>query len=132
VPAFARQIAQIEAGLQQPTIRVGNLDARRDFTDVRDVVRGYHGLLARGTPGEVYNLASGRSRSIRTILQSLISLSTVEVQVTVESSRLRPVDVPNVYGSAVKLHRATGWGTRIPFAQTLNDTLQYWRRKVGS
>ena len=109
VPAFARQIAMIELGMQEPVIRVGNLEAGRDFTDVRDIVRGYTMLLTRGEPGEVYNLASGRSRSIRGLLDTLASFSMVPVRVAVDSHRFRPVDVPEIYGSTDKIRRATGW-----------------------
>jgi GDP-4-dehydro-6-deoxy-D-mannose reductase len=130
VPAFARQIAMIEVGQQEATVHVGNLGARRDFSDVRDIVRGYVLALREGVAGDVYNLASGESRSIRGLLESLISHATVPVGVEVDPARFRPVDVPDVYGSAEKLRRATGWAPRIPFAQTLRDTLDYWRERV--
>jgi GDP-4-dehydro-6-deoxy-D-mannose reductase len=130
VPAFARQIALIEAGQQDPTLRVGNLNAGRDFSDVRDIVRGYRLALRDGVPGEAYNLASGRSRLIREVLDSLVSLSRAAVSVEVDPARFRPVDVPEVYGSAEKLRRATGWEPRVPFERTLKDTLDYWRERV--
>jgi GDP-4-dehydro-6-deoxy-D-mannose reductase len=130
VPAFASQIARIEAGQQEPVVRVGNLSAGRDFSDVRDIVRGYRLALLDGLDGEAYNLASGHSVSVRQVLDRLVSLSTVSVQVVVDPALLRPVDVPEVYGSAEKLHRAAGWEPRIPFEQTLADTLDYWREKV--
>jgi len=132
VPAFARQIARIEAGLQEPVMEVGNLDAARDFTDVRDIVRAYHLALTRGEPGAVYNLASGRPRSVRSVLEMLLSLSRADIHVEQDTSLYRPVDVPVVYGSAEKFHRRTGWEPEIPFEQTLQDTLAYWRSRTGA
>ncbi len=130
VPAFASQIARIEAGLQEPVVRVGNLDVSRDFTDVRDIVRAYHIAALRGEPGEVYNLASGEPRSIRGLLETLLSFSQVEIRVEIDPARFRPVDVPVVYGSAEKFRRRTGWQPEIPFEQTLRDVLVYWRERV--
>ncbi len=130
VPAFASQIARIEAGLQEPVMRVGNLDAARDFSDVRDIVRGYHLAVTRGEPGEVYNLASGQPRSVRGLLETLLGYSQVEIRVEIDPERYRPVDVPEVYGSAAKFRQRTGWMPQIPFEQTLRDTLEYWRGQV--
>ena len=132
LPAFASQIAGIEAGLREPVMRVGNLQASRDFTDVRDIVRAYHLAVTEGEPGEVYNLASGRPQSIQRILEGLLSLTDVSVKVEPDPARFRPVDVPLVYGSADRFSRKTGWVARIPFTQTLEDTLDYWRGEVGS
>jgi GDP-4-dehydro-6-deoxy-D-mannose reductase len=131
VPAFANQIARIEAGLQEPVMKVGNLDAARDFTDVRDMVRAYHLAVTRGEPGEVYNLASGRPQSVRGLLEMLLSYSQAEIHVEKDPARYRPVDVPVVYGSAEKFRQRTGWAPQTPFEQTLRDTLEYWRRRVG-
>ncbi|MFO7741692.1 MAG: GDP-mannose 4,6-dehydratase [Anaerolineae bacterium] len=130
VPAFASQIARIEAGLQEPVMRVGNLSTSRDFTDVRDVVQAYHLAVTEGEPGEVYNLASGRAYSIREVLETLLSYSEAEIQVDRDPERYRPVDVPVVYGSAEKFHNHTGWRPQIPFEETLHDTLEYWRRQT--
>jgi len=130
VPAFASQIARIEAGLQEPVMKVGNLDAARDFTDVRDIVRAYYLAATRGEPGEVYNLASGRPQSVRGLLEILLSYARVEIKVERDPDRYRPVDVPVVYGSAEKFHRLTGWAPQIPFEQTLRDVLEYWREQV--
>jgi len=130
VPAFASQIARIEAGTQEPVVKVGNLDAARDFSDVRDIVRAYHLAVTQGEPGEVYNLASGRPQSVRGLLETLLSYSQVEIQVERDPERYRPVDVPVVYGSAEKFRRQTGWQPLIPFEQTLRDTLEYWRKQV--
>lgn len=129
--AFARQIAEIELGLREPVILVGNLKARRDYTDVRDIVRGYWMLLERGLPGEVYNLCSGRSHSIREVLDFFLAQATVrDIEVREDPARLRPSDVPNLYGSAAKIHAAIGWAPSIPLEQTLKDVLNYWRARV--
>jgi len=112
-------------------IEVGNLQARRDYTDVRDIVRGYWQLLERGEPGEVYNLCSGAAWSIEDILQRLLSLSRVEgIAVKEDPARLRPADIPLLVGSAARMERATGWRPTIPFEQTLADVLDYWRSRV--
>jgi GDP-4-dehydro-6-deoxy-D-mannose reductase len=131
VPAFASQIARIEAGLQEPVMKVGNLEVARDFTDVRDIVRAYHLAVSQGEPGEVYNLASGRPQSVRGLLETLLSYSRAEIRVERDPSRYRPVDVPVVYGSAAKFHRRTGWEPQIPFEQMLRDILAYWREQTG-
>jgi GDP-4-dehydro-6-deoxy-D-mannose reductase len=132
VPSFAQQIARIEAGLQEPALKVGNLDASRDFTDVRDIVRAYHLAVTQGKAGEVYNLASGRPQSVRGLLEKLLSYSRPDIRVERDPSRYRPVDVPVVYGSAEKFHRRTGWQPGIPFEQTLQDILDYWRQEVAA
>ena len=131
VPAFASQIARIEAGLQEPVLSVGNLKVWRDFTDVRDVVRAYFLAATKAEPGEAYNLASGRPQSIRGMLESLLALSTVDIQVEVDPDRYRPADMPLAYGSAAKFHQRTGWKPEIAFEQTLQDVLAYWRKEVG-
>lgn len=131
VPAFSSQIARIEAGLQEPVVRVGNLGVARDFTDVRDIVRAYHLAAVQGAAGEVYNLASGLARSVRGILKMLLSYARVPIRVEVDPSLYRPADVPVVYGSAEKFRRRTGWEPQIPFEETLKDTLQYWRGEIA-
>jgi len=131
VPAFASQIARIEAGLMEPVVKVGNLEAARDFTDVRDMVRAYHLAVTQGEPGQVYNLASGRPQSIQGLLETLLSYARVEIRVERDPARYRPVDVPVAYGSAAKFHRLTGWEPQIPFEQTLRDVLEYWRGQVS-
>ena len=130
VPAFARQIAAAEAGLQEPVLRVGNLEARRDFCDVRDIVRGYHLAITLGEPGEVYNMASERSCSIQSILDQLLSLSRLPLQVEVDPARLRPSDVPEFLGDCAKLRERTGWRVQIPLRTSLQDTLDYWRQRT--
>ncbi len=127
---FAKQIAEIEAGLRPPVIHVGNLDAIRDFTDVRDMVRGYWLALANGEPGEVYNIASGVGRKIRDVLDALLRMANRPIDVQVDPSRLRPSDVPILIGDASKFRAITGWQPEIPFERTLEDTLNYWRERV--
>ena len=128
---FAKQIVEIEAGRREPVIRVGNLTPRRDFSDVRDIVRGYWLLLEGGEPGEVYNLCSGKAWSIQQVLDFLLSQSRVgKVTVLEDPTRLRPSDVPHLVGDATKIGKALGWRTEIPFEQTLKDLLDYWRQLV--
>lgn len=130
-PAFAKQIAEIEAGLRpQPVIYVGNLEAQRDFSDVRDIVRAYHLVLEHGTPGEVYNICSGQPRSMRQLLEIMLKASRVPISVEHDPSRLRPVDTPISYGDPSRLRAATGWQPQIPFEQTVRDVLEDWRNRV--
>ncbi len=128
LPAFASQIAAIEAGRQEPVLRVGNLEAARDFTDARDVVRAYHLALERGTPGTAYNVASGTPRPIQSIVDLLLDLARVDIRVEIDPARYRPADVPVLYGSAARLQRDTGWQPEIAFEQTMADVLEEWRR----
>jgi len=129
--SFARQLAEMEAGLRPPELHVGNLDAIRDFTDVRDVVRAYRLAAERCTPGGAYNVCSGRPVAVREILEILVSLSTVEPHVMVDPERMRPADIPELWGSAERLHRATGWAPSIPLERTLGDLLEGWRRRLA-
>jgi hypothetical protein len=127
---FAQQIAEIEVGQREPTILVGNLKAVRDYTDVRDIVRGYWLLLERGEPGEVYNLCSGRGWAIQEILDFLLGESiNTSIAVREDPARLRPSDVPVLIGDCSRL-TALGWKPRIPFEQTLRDLLGYWRERA--
>ena len=128
---FARQVVEIERGLRAPSLRVGNLDARRDFTDVRDTVRGYWLALTKGKPGEVYNVATGRSWAIREVLDMLVDFAGVKVEIGEDPERLRPSDVPRLEGDATRLREATGWAPTIPFEQTLRDLLDYWRERLA-
>ncbi len=127
---FASQVARIEAGLQPPIIRVGNLSARRDFTDVRDVVTAYHLLLTHGRVGEVYNVGRGESHAIQEILDILLAASKVPIQVEVDPTRLRPSDVPEVRCQPERLQAHTGWKPNIPFRRSVLDVLDEWRRRV--
>jgi GDP-4-dehydro-6-deoxy-D-mannose reductase len=129
-PSLARQIALIESGHIDPVIKVGNLDAQRDLTDVRDVVRAYAALMQSGTTGVIYNVASGVSRSVRAILDALVSRSRVPVRIEVDQARMRPNDVPVVVGSYARINEATGWSPRVSFDQMLDDLLNFWRGNV--
>lgn len=130
---FAKQIASMEAGLREPVVQVGDLKPTRDFSDVRDIVRGYWLLLERGTPGEVYNLCSGTEWSIERVLNFLIEKSTLpHIEIHQDPARLRPSDVPVLRGSRQKVESALGWRTTIPLEQTLTDLLEYWRHRIGS
>ncbi len=128
---LARQVAEVEAG-RAPRVEVGNLDVVRDFTDVRDVVRGYRLLVARGVPGEIYNLGTGRGTRLADALEFLRSRARVPVEVHVDPARVRPVDQPLLVADASKLRAATGWEPALSIEQTLADMLDYWRgRPVG-
>src|SRR6185436_7051616 len=127
---FCSQVAAIELGLQEPVIRVGNIEAIRDFTDVRDMVRAYWLAVTKAKPGEVYNIATGEGISIQALLDKILALSTVEVKIEVDPDRLRPSDVEILIGDASKFRADTGWEPRIPFEQTLRDLLDYWRRTL--
>jgi GDP-4-dehydro-6-deoxy-D-mannose reductase len=129
-PGFARQIALIERGTLEPFIKVGNLEAERDLSDVRDTVRGYALLMNKGSPGTVYNVASGIARPIRVVLDALLQRSRVPVEIRVDSARLRPNDTPVIVGDAARLRAATGWTPVIPFERTIDDLLAYWRGRV--
>jgi GDP-4-dehydro-6-deoxy-D-mannose reductase len=129
-PAFAMQIARIEAGLQPPILKVGDLSARRDFTDVRDVVRAYHLMMEHGRAGEAYNVASGKARTIQSLLEGLLAHARADISVEVDSARLRPSKIPILEGDYSRLHAATGWQPQIPFEQTLRDLLEDCRQRV--
>ncbi|MBC7248101.1 MAG: GDP-mannose 4,6-dehydratase [Actinobacteria bacterium] len=127
---FARQIAEIEKGVKPPVIEVGNLNARRDFTDVRDMVRAYWLSLEKGQAGEVYNIGSGKVYSIREVLDLLLSYTEREIEVRPVPERMRPSDVELLVCDCSKFRAATGWKPEIPFEKTLRDTLDYWRERV--
>lgn len=130
-PAFATQIADIEEGKREAVIYVGNLAAKRDFTDVRDIVRAYRMIVTKGQPGEAYNVASGFTYSIRELLNILLGLSEADIEARVDPDRLRPVDVPEIRGDASKLRRDTGWQPTITFEETLRDVLADCRQRLG-
>ena len=131
--SFARQIAEIEAGLRPPVLYTGDLKPRRDFSDVRDVVRGYWLLLEHGIPGDVYNVCSGIDRSIEQVLTALLDRASVgRIEVRLDPARFRPSDVPVLCGCADRIARAAGWRPQIPLEQTLTDLLDYWWRRLAS
>jgi GDP-4-dehydro-6-deoxy-D-mannose reductase len=127
---FAQQIARIEQGQQPPVMRVGNLNARRDFTDVRDTVRAYHLLMQYGLPGESYNVASGTPHSIQELLDILLSYSITPIQIEPDPNRMRPADIPILQGDYSKLKNLTGWQPAIPFRDTLLNVLNDFRHRV--
>jgi GDP-4-dehydro-6-deoxy-D-mannose reductase len=128
---FARQIAEIEAEEREPVIRVGNLTAERDFTDIRDVVKAYVLALEACEPGGVYNIGSGVGYSIRRVLDTLLSMTNLLIEVREDPKRMRPSDVPVMVSDSSKFTDETGWYPEISFRQSLFDLLQYWRQKVG-
>ncbi|MEW6201922.1 MAG: GDP-mannose 4,6-dehydratase [bacterium] len=127
---FAHQIAVIEKRHAEPVIMVGNLEAKRDFTDVRDVVKAYVEVTQKGTPGEVYNIASGHAHAIKEMLDILLSFTDLEVRIQRDPARMRPSDVPVLLGDASKIKKEVGWEPMIPFTQTMGDLLNYWRERV--
>jgi GDP-4-dehydro-6-deoxy-D-mannose reductase len=127
---FAKQVAEIEKGLKPPVIHVGNLEAKRDFTDVRDMVRAYWLATEKCEAGDVYNIGSGTAYVMQDMLDMLLGMSKVKVKIEVDPARLRPSDVPILLADASKFMSATGWKPRIPFATTLKDLLNYWRERV--
>lgn len=129
VADFCKQVADIEKGRQKAEIRVGNLQAKRDFTDVRDVVNAYVLLMEKGKAGETYNIGSGRAVEIREILNMILGNSAFEIKVTVDPEKLRPVDVPIIEADITKVCRDTGWMPKIPLEMTIRETLDYWREQ---
>jgi GDP-4-dehydro-6-deoxy-D-mannose reductase len=127
VSDFCKQVAEIEKGMREPVMMVGNLAAKRDFTDVRDVVKAYVSLVQKGEPGETYNVGSGNAQEIRQVLDLIISLSDKEIRVEIDPNKIRPVDVPIIEADITKINRLTGWKPEIPLEQTIQETLNYWR-----
>ncbi len=136
-PAFiaasvARQLALVEAGRAEPHLRVGNLEAERDLTDVRDTVRAYVALAAKGVGGRVYNVCRGEGIRMSALVQALVDRATVPVQILIDPSRFRPVDVPRLVGANGRIRNETGWAPAIPLERTLDDLIAYWRERVAS
>lgn len=128
---WARQVARLEKGLAEPVITTGNLAVRRDYSDVRDVVRAYVLLMEKGRTGEVYNICSGRTVSLKEALEILLSLSKPRVEIRQDPSKLRKTDIPFLGGDCSKLRGETGWTVGIPLEQTLRDLLEYWRAQTS-
>ncbi|MBI1881384.1 MAG: GDP-mannose 4,6-dehydratase [Chloroflexi bacterium] len=128
--SFAKQIAEIEAGLVEPTLRVGNLEAKRDFTDVKDVMQAYMLLVLHGDPGKAYNVGTGEAHSIQSLLEILLSYTHVEIKVEPDPSLMRPSDVPIIYADNSKLRAKTGWAPIYKFEDSLRQVLEYWREEV--
>jgi len=129
---FAKQIVEIEKDLHDPTIYVGSLETKRDFTDVRDIIRGYWLALEKGIPGEVYNICSGKGYKIGEILDMLLGMTSnhTKIKVKKDSARMRPSDVPVLVGNSTKFRKQTGWKPKIPFEKTLKDIMDYWRERI--
>lgn len=132
VADFCKQVAEIEKGLREPVMYVGNLAAQRDFTDVRDVVRAYAMLVQKGESGKTYNVGSGHAIAIQEILNMIIEESTADVKVEVDPNKIRPVDVPIIEADTTLLKETTGWEQKIELRQTIRETLDYWRQRVVS
>ena len=130
LPSFARQLAKMEAGLRPPVLKVGNIDVKRDFTDVRDVVVAYCELLEKGVVGNIYNVCSGRAVLLADLVKELQKNCSIAVQIEIDRSRVRPGDVPQIVGNPGKLHGLTGWLPKIPLEQTLKELLAYWRTAI--
>ena len=131
IPDFVKQIAEIEAGKREPVLRTGNLEAQRDFSDVRDIVRAYALAAERGLSGEAYLLCSGRARKIQDVLDHLLSAAKVSIDVEQDSQKMRPSESNVVRASHSKFTEATDWRPEIAFEQTLQDTLDFWRKRTG-
>ncbi len=129
-PAFAIQIARIEAGQQEPIIRVGDLSAKRDFTDVRDIVLAYRLIAEKGSSGGVYNVASNKAYTIQTLLDAMIATSQTKIEVMVDAERLRPVTIPILQGNCAHLHTETGWQPQISFEQSVADIMDDCRQRI--
>lgn len=130
VSDFCKQVAEIEKGLKEPVIYVGNLNAKRDFTDVRDVVKAYVKLMEKGVAGETYNVGSGNAKTIQMILELILKMSGKKIEIRVDRNKLRPVDVPIIQADITKIKTKVGWHPEIPLEQTLCETLNYWREHV--
>lgn len=129
-PGFARQLARIEAGLAEPVLKVGNLEARRDLSDVRDTVRAYEALMHTGHAGAIYNVCAGRAIAMQDVLDALCRFSRVPVRVEQDPARMRPADTPVVLGDCGRLTADTGWRPEHPLETTLADLMEYWRVAV--
>ncbi len=130
--SFARQIAEIEAGVAPPVLKVGNLDAQRDITDVRDTVRAYRLLAERGRPGRPYNICSGSAIRIGDLLERMLALAHTRISVASDPNRMRPSDQPVILGDPSRVRAETGWHATIPIDDTLKDLLTYWRHRLAA
>ncbi|OGG26650.1 GDP-mannose 4,6-dehydratase [Candidatus Gottesmanbacteria bacterium RIFCSPLOWO2_01_FULL_39_12b] len=127
---FAKQIAEIEKGKKEPVVHVGNLEAKRDYTDVRDMVKAYYLSVQKCQAGEVYNIATGSAWKIGDVLDFMLSLSKKKIKIIEDKDRMRPSDVAVLIGDASKFRNQTGWKPEIPFTKTMTDLLNYWRKRV--
>lgn len=130
VADFCRQAVMVEKGLKEPVISVGNLAAERDFTDVRDIVRAYSALMSGGQSGQIYNVGSGRAVSIQSMLDLILSKTSVSIEVRQDSARMRPSDVPVIAADITRIKNDTGWSPEISLDETIDDIMNYWRKKI--
>lgn len=128
--SFSKQLAEIKKGISEPVIKVGNLEAKRDFSDVRDVVKAYYLAVNKGERGEVYNICSGVGRPIQSLLDLLLEISGLDVKIERDPSRMRPSDVMVLEGSAEKIKREVGWAPSITFEETMKDLYEFWLERV--
>jgi GDP-4-dehydro-6-deoxy-D-mannose reductase len=131
VSDFCKQVAEIEVGKKENIMLVGNLSAKRDFTDVRDVVRAYGLLAEKGRTGETYNVGSGRAVAIQEILDTILSMAKIEVCVKTDEKKLRPSEIPMISANTSKIRKDVGWIAEIPIERTIEDTLNYWRNRIS-
>ena len=127
---FCKQVAEIEKGVRSPILKVGNLNAKRDFLDVRDVVRAYTKLIQFGKSGETYNVGRGQSIKISEVLNIILKNSNKEINVEIDKNKLRPLDVPIIEPSINKIYTATGWKPEISLEESIKDILTYWRKNI--
>ena len=130
VSDFCKQVVEIEKKERKPVIYVGNLKAKRDFTDVRDVVRAYYLLAVQGYSGHTYNVGSGHAVTIEDILHIILSFSKVPIEIKVDPDKIRPVDVPIIEADIERIQKEVGWKPEIPLRQTIQETLDYWRKNT--
>lgn len=130
VSDFCRQTAEIESGLREPIIYVGNLSSMRDFTDVRDIVRAYREIALKGASGETYNVGSGKTISVREVLDIILALSKVKISVETDETKFRPADIPKIEADVSKLKNDTGWCPKISLNDSLIEIIEYWRSKL--
>lgn len=130
VSDFCRQAAEIDAGIKEPVIRVGNLSAERDFTDVRDIVRAYAQIVIKGKSGKTYNVGSGKAISIKEILEIILPLSSKEIRIEVDKNRFRPVDTPKIEADVSELEKDTGWKPEIKVEDSVFDIFEYWKTNL--
>ena len=132
LPSIAEQFAEIEIGLRPPKLAVGNIDVKRDFTDVRDVVRAYSALLEKGRTGEVYNVCSSAGTRLSDIIKQFQTVCRTVVTIEIDPARVRRDEIPQVVGDSAKIQRETGWSPRIPMHGTIRDLMDYWRQKINT
>ena len=131
ISSFAKQLAEIKLGKKPPVLKVGNLDVKRDYTDVSDIVQGYREVMLNGKRGEAYNLCSGKPVAVGELLQRLIKIAEVEVEIQTDPDRIRSMDIPTIYGSSDKAAKEFGWKVRVDLEGTLASTYAFWIEALG-